>query len=152
MERGDIDLAIQHFSQSLTDAKESNFFAGIILTQPFLSFLDSDLGHFRLAIDVVDSVFDDQHSADIALTKSFFLGAELLSRVRAGKIEEAEKLISQENFMVDQMNFFARQYAQLALCYLPFIKGEYESAIQVTSDFLDQLQSNGIEYLIQLLC
>ncbi|NIP43706.1 MAG: hypothetical protein GWO41_13365, partial [candidate division Zixibacteria bacterium] len=147
MERGDIDLAVQHFSQSLADAKQSNFFAGIILTQTFLSFLYSDLGHYQLAIDVVDSVFDDQPAADSALAKSFFSGAKLLSRVRAGKLEEAEKMISQENFAIDQMNFFAKQYAQLALCYLPFMKGDYESAIKVTGDFLEQLKSSGVEYL-----
>jgi tetratricopeptide (TPR) repeat protein len=131
----------------MADAQESNFFAGIILTHTFLSFLYSDLGHFQLAIDMVNSAFDDQRIADTALIKSFFSGAELLTRVRAGKIDEAENLISQEDFSVDQMNFFARQYAQLAMCYMSFIKGDYESTIQKTSDFLQQLQSNGVEYL-----
>jgi tetratricopeptide (TPR) repeat protein len=147
MERGDIDLAIQHFSQSLQDAKESNFFAGIILTQTFLSFLYSDLGHYQLAIDMVDSVFDDQHSVDDALINSFFLGAKLLSRVRAGKLDEAEKLISQEKFMANQMNFFARQYAELALCHLLFVKRDFESSIYQSRAFLEQLQSNGVQYL-----
>jgi len=147
MERGDIDLAIQHFSQSLQDARESNFYAGIILTHTFLSFLYSDLGHYQLAIEMVDSAFDDHQAADNALTNSFFLGAELLSRVRAGKVEEAEQLISQKNFVVNQMNFFARQYAELALCYLPFVKREFENSITRSRAYLEKLQSNGVEYL-----
>jgi len=147
MERGNIDLAIHHFSQSLQDARKSNFFAGIILTHTFLSILYSDLGHYKLAMDMVDSAFDDQNSPDIALTNSFFLGAELLSRVRAGKVEEAEMLISRENFKVNQMNFFARQYAELALCYLPFVKKDFEKTIRQSKAYLSQIQSNGVEYL-----
>jgi predicted ATPase/class 3 adenylate cyclase len=147
MERGDIDLAIQHFSQSLADAQASNFFAGIILTHTFLSFLYSDLGHYQKAIDMVDRVLVHQHPVDNALTNSFFLGAELLSRVRAGKVDEAEKIILQEEFTVERMNFFARQYAELALCYLPFEKGEFEASIKQSSAYLEHLHSNGVEYL-----
>lgn len=148
LERGDIDLAIQHFNQSMADAQESNFFAGIILTHTLLSFLYSDLGHYPLAMDMVDRVVDIQHLTDNVLTNSFFLGAELLAHVRAGKLEEAEKLMAEEKVAADQVNFFARQYTQLAMGYLSLLKGDYPFAIQFTHEYLEQLQSNGIENLI----
>ena len=148
MERGEIDLAIEHFHQSLRDAREANFYAGIILGHTFLSVLYSDLGHFQLAIETVDSVFSKLLPENLAIANSFFMGAELLSRVRAGKVEEAEALIDRDDFQLNKLNFFARQYAQLALCYLPFIRQEYEAAIQQSCTLVERLQSYGTAYLV----
>jgi hypothetical protein len=80
----------------------------------------------------------------MALVKSFFLGAELLSRVLAGKVIEAEVLIEKEKAVVDQMNFFARHYYQLALCYLPFAKEDFNVTIQKTNEFMQFLQATGV--------
>ncbi|MFN2153561.1 MAG: tetratricopeptide repeat protein, partial [Anaerolineales bacterium] len=148
MERGEIDLAIEHFHQSLRDAREANFYAGIILGHTFLSVLYSDLGHFQLAIETVDSVFSKLLPENLAIANSFFMGAELLSRVRAGKVEEAEALIDRDDFQLNKLNFFARQYAQLALCYLPFIRQEYEAAIKQSCTLVERLQSFGTAYLV----
>jgi predicted ATPase len=162
MERGDMDLAIGHMGQSMKDARESRFFAGEVLTKTFLSILYTELGHYALASDTIDTVFGKRPD-NMALVKSFFLGAELLSRVLAGKVIEAEKLIEKEKAVVDQMNFFARHYYQLALCdqmnffarhyyqlalcYLPFAKEDFNVTIQKTNEFMQFLQATGVEFL-----
>jgi len=146
LERGDIDIAIRKFNQSRKDALESNFYAGQILTNTFLSVLYSELGHHQLAIETIDGVFDDRPE-NMAMAQSFFLGAELLSRVLAGKVDEADKLVAQERFTLNQMNFFSKLYTQLALCYLQFIKGDYQVTIQISNDFYSQMQTDGVVYL-----
>ena len=147
MERGNMDLAIRHLKQSMKDAKQSKFLAGEILTSTYLSKLYSELGHYQLVNDTVDDVINVQPEYSL-LAKSFFLGIQLLAMAKSGEVDEAEKLIKDEKSIVDQMNVFARQYYQLGLCYLSFAKEDYEDTIQISKDFLQLLQSNGVEYLI----
>jgi len=147
MERGDMDLAIRHFKQSMKDAKESKFLAGEILTKSSLSKLYSELGHYQLANDTIEDVFYEQPE-NILLAKSLFLGIQLLSLVKAGNVDEAEQLIENAEFTVDQINVFTRHYYQLALCHLSFAKEDYKDTIRIANVFLQQLQSTGVEYLI----
>jgi predicted ATPase len=145
-ERGEVDLAIRHFKQARKDAQSSKFFAGIILTNSFLSIVYSELGNHQLALDTIDGLFKNQPEKT-ALTRSFFLGAKLLSTVRAGRIVDAENLIEAEKSIIPEMIFFAKQHFYLALCYLSLAKGDYQSTLREAKAFLNTLQSTGVKLL-----
>jgi tetratricopeptide (TPR) repeat protein len=116
----------------------------------FLSVLYSDLGHYSLALEITRGLLD-VGPTDSVFATTFYLGAVLLTHVRAGKVTEAEAIVKDPKFSVHQMNFFSKQYAELALCYLPYIKGEYEDAIQSADQFYRWLKANGVVYLTQEL-
>jgi hypothetical protein len=109
--------------------------------------LYSEIGHYSLADEVVEDTFVGQNGNQ-ALTKSFFLGAKILSKARAGKLDQAENLINENQSTIRDINFFARMYYQLALCYLTLAQEDYPTVIQRTKKYLHELQSTDVEYLL----
>jgi hypothetical protein len=109
--------------------------------------LYSEIGHYSLADEMVDDNFVGQNG-DQALTKSFFLGAKIISKARSGKLDQAENLIDENQSVIRNINFFASMYYQLALCHLTFAKKDYHSTIQRTKKYLHELQSTDIKYLL----
>ncbi len=144
--RGDIDLAIRHLNQSRKDASSADFFAGLILTNTFLSVVYTEMGHYQLANGSFDSVLVDQ-SENLAMAKSYFLGPQLFSRAKLGRIADAEKLMEIEKSLIGKLNFFTRIYFQLGQCYIPLAKKDYQSTIRDTEKFLSSLQQNGVGFL-----
>jgi len=146
MERGDVDLAIRNFEQAIRDAREANFLVGEILTNGWLSILYSQYGHFQHAEDILSRMFTEQLK-NVELMKPFFLGAQLLSLVLAGKVDEADEFIKKEESASQQMSFYAVNFYQLALCHLAYVRQDYQTAINNAKDFLNTLKNKGVEFL-----
>jgi len=146
MERGNVDLAIRNFEQSIKDAREANFLVGEILTNGWLSIMYSLYGDYQQAEDTISRMFAEQPK-NVELIKPFFLGAQLLSLVLAGKVNEADELIKKEESTSEQMSFYAVNFHQLALCHLAYVRQDYQAATKNAKDFLDTLKIKGIEFL-----
>jgi tetratricopeptide (TPR) repeat protein len=146
MERGNVDVAIRNFEQSIKDAREANFLVGEILTNGWLSIMYSLYGHYQLAEDTISRMFTEQPK-NVELMKPFFFGAQLLSLVLVGKVNEADEFIKKEESTSEQMSFYAVNFYQLALCHLAYERQDYPAAIKNAEDFLDTLQTKGIEFL-----
>jgi hypothetical protein len=146
MERGNVDMAIRNFEQSIKDAREANFLVGEILTNGWLSIMYSQYGHYQQAEDTISRMFTEQPK-NVELMKPFFFGTQLLSLVLAGKLYEVDEFIMQEESTSEQMSFYAVNFYQLALCHLAYLRQDYQAAIQDAKDFLNTLQNRGIEFL-----
>ena len=145
-ERGNVDGALNRFQQSLNDAQASNFFVGEVLSSAILSTIYSELGHFDLALETIDRLYENYLESTI-FVQTFSFGARLLAYVRTGKLAEAHQIIADEKSLIEEMNFLAKHYYLLTQCYLSLAEGKYQSAHKTADKFLKSLQATGIEYL-----
>ena len=146
LERGDISLAVEHFHQTLRDAKISKFTAGEVLARSFLSIVYSEVGDYMAAI----SILEEQKYPEVenlSFTRSLRFGAEVYSYARAGDIEKAEKIIEEHNIEIEGAFFIGRYYFNLGKCYLSLKKGDYQNVVTASNEFLSVLNDTGVNYL-----
>jgi tetratricopeptide (TPR) repeat protein len=146
LERGHIDLALEHLHQTIRDAKISQFVAGEMLARTYLCVVYSELGLFEAAIGHVDNVFDPEVD-NLTVTRAFFIGASFLAHSRAGDIEESEKIMEQFRTSIEGVYFVARHFFVLAQCYLHLLKAEYQAALELSQEFLSILEETGVVFL-----
>jgi tetratricopeptide (TPR) repeat protein len=146
MERGNVDLAIRNFDQSIKDAQDAKFLVGEILSNTWLSILYSQYGHYQQAEDILSGMLIEQPK-NVELMKPFFLGAQLLSLVLAGKVDEADEFLKKEESNNEQMSFYAVNFYHLALCHLVYARQDHQAAIKNAKNFLDTLKIKEVEFL-----
>jgi tetratricopeptide (TPR) repeat protein len=145
-ERGEVDLAIEHFKQTIRDAGISKFKAGELLSRAFLSIAYGELGCSEAALEVIENKFDPDME-NLAVTRAFLLGATLLAYVQAGNLEKAENVMEKFRNGFEGGYFIARHYFVLGKCYYYLIIGDDATALDTSEEFFTNLEKTGITFL-----
>ena len=146
MERGDIDLAIEHLEHTIQDAQKSHFRAGELLARTFLSIVYSEIGSYSKGTGILEER-QQFGMGNLAVSRAFAYGAGLLVQVKAGNVEAADKLVESYKDESENPYFVAEYYYNLGRCYLYLNKGDYETAIDFTTNFMNSLTSTGALFL-----
>lgn len=145
-ERGEVDLAIEHFNQAIKDAGISKFKAGELLSRSFLSVAYAELGFSKAAVEVIEFEFDPEID-NLAVTRAFFLGASMLAYVRAENLDKAKNVMEQFRDGYEGGYFIAKYYFVLGKCYFYLFTKDYETALKLSEEFFASLGRTGITFL-----
>lgn len=147
LERGEMDEAFRLGFESIDDARQAGFIAGVGIGMSEIGMAYAGLGQVERGLEMVEQVLKDMgNSFDIFRPWILTYLARLYSR--AGRPQEADATLDQarENFSLDHPVIYFSAPITMAVAELAFAKQEYAHVIDVLETAMARNEKLGVRF------